>query len=71
MSLTFDEFGNPFIIIREQDKKQRIKGLDAIRVCFGTIGVLIVVGKYSGCANPLFHVANVVGSEGCAVARLK
>ncbi|KAK8796954.1 hypothetical protein WA538_000180 [Blastocystis sp. DL] len=31
MSLTFDEFGNPFIIIREQDKKQRIKGLDAIR----------------------------------------
>lgn len=32
MSLTFDEFGNPFIIIREQEKKQRIKGLDAIRV---------------------------------------
>ncbi|KNB45191.1 hypothetical protein JH06_1096 [Blastocystis sp. subtype 4] len=31
MSLTFDEFGNPFIIIREQEKKQRIKGLDAIR----------------------------------------
>lgn len=32
MSLTFDEFGNPYIIIREQEKKQRIKGLDAIRV---------------------------------------
>ena len=70
MSLTFDEFGNPFIIIREQDKKQRIKGLDAIRVCFGAVGVLIVVGEYSGCANPLFHVANVAGSEGCIMARL-
>ena len=31
MSLTFDEFGNPYIIIREQEKKQRIKGLEAIR----------------------------------------
>lgn len=32
MSLTFDEFGNPYIIIREQEKKQRVKGLEAIRV---------------------------------------
>ena len=65
MSLTFDEFGNPFIIIREQDKKQRIKGLDAIRVCFGSVGVLIVVGEYSGGAHPLLHVENVSGTEGC------
>ena len=67
MSLTFDEFGNPFIIIREQDKKQRIKGLDAIRVCFGTVGMLIVVGEYSGGANPLLHAENVSGTEGCMV----
>lgn len=47
MSLTFDEFGNPYIIIREQEKKQRIKGLDAIRVFFLSFHFLIVVGQYS------------------------
>jgi len=29
MSLAFDEFGRPFIILRDQEQKQRIKGLDA------------------------------------------
>jgi T-complex protein 1 subunit epsilon len=29
MSLTFDEMGRPYIIIREQEKKGRLKGLDA------------------------------------------
>eukprot|EP00897_Mesotaenium_endlicherianum_P001310 jgi/Mesen1/1206/ME000128S00183 len=29
MSLAFDEFGRPFIIIREQEQKSRLKGLDA------------------------------------------
>lgn len=47
MSLTFDEFGNPYIIIREQEKKQRIKGLDAIRVFFRSFRSLIAVGQYS------------------------
>ncbi len=47
MSLTFDEFGNPYIIIREQEKKQRIKGLDAIRVFSRSFRSLISVGQYS------------------------
>ena len=51
MSLTFDEFGNPYIIIREQEKKQRIKGLDAIRVFSNVLAALIVVGEYSRCQN--------------------
>lgn len=51
MSLTFDEFGNPYIIIREQEKKQRIKGLDAIRVFLGVFAALIVVGEHSRCQN--------------------
>ena len=42
MSLTFDEFGNPYIILREQEKKQRIKGLDAIRVIYFLFTSLIV-----------------------------
>ncbi|CAL5219723.1 g1618 [Coccomyxa viridis] len=29
MSLAFDEFGRPFIILREQEKKQRIRGIEA------------------------------------------
>merc|ERR1719235_1239441 len=29
MSLAFDEYGRPFIIIKEQGKKERVKGLDA------------------------------------------
>jgi T-complex protein 1 subunit epsilon len=29
MSLIFDEYGRPFIILREQQAKARIKGIDA------------------------------------------
>lgn len=32
MSLAFDEYGRPFIVIREQDRKRRIKGLEAHKV---------------------------------------
>jgi len=29
MSLVFDEYGRPFIILREQQAKTRLKGLEA------------------------------------------
>jgi T-complex protein 1 subunit epsilon len=32
MSLTFDEHGRPFLIVREQEKKSRLTGLDAQKV---------------------------------------
>jgi len=32
MSLAFDEFGRPFIIIREQEMKKRTKGMEAHKV---------------------------------------
>jgi len=32
MSLAFDESGRPFIVLREQEKKQRVKGLEAHKV---------------------------------------
>lgn len=32
MSLAFDEFGRPYIILREQDKKSRLKGIEAIKI---------------------------------------
>jgi hypothetical protein len=32
MSLTFDEYGRPFLILREQEKKSRLTGLQAQKV---------------------------------------
>lgn len=32
MSIAFDENGRPFIILREQEKKKRVKGLDAHKI---------------------------------------
>jgi len=32
MSLAFDEYGRPFIIIRDQEQKSRLKGIDAQKV---------------------------------------
>lgn len=32
MSLAFDESGRPFIILREQEKKKRVKGLEAHKI---------------------------------------
>ena len=29
MALAFEEFGRPFIILREQEQKSRLRGLDA------------------------------------------
>lgn len=35
MSLTFDEYGRPYIILREQEGKKRVRGLDALKVLLG------------------------------------
>lgn len=32
MSLAFDESGKPYIIVREQTRKKRTKGIEAVRV---------------------------------------
>lgn len=31
-SLAFDEYGRPFLILRDQDKQSRLSGKDAIKV---------------------------------------
>lgn len=33
-SIAFDEFGRPFIILRDQDSQKRLTGNDAIKVSF-------------------------------------
>jgi T-complex protein 1 subunit epsilon len=32
MNVAFDDYGRPFIIIREQKAKERVKGIEAIKV---------------------------------------
>lgn len=31
-SIAFDEYGRPFIILRDQDKQKRLTGIDALKV---------------------------------------
>ena len=43
--IAFDEYGRPFIILRDQDKQERLTGLEAQKVCW-----LIPVKRWiSGC----------------------
>lgn len=35
-TIAFDEFGKPFIILRDQDTQKRLTGNDAIKVSFPT-----------------------------------
>jgi hypothetical protein len=37
MSLTFDEYGRPYIILREQEAKRRVRGIDALKVLIGSL----------------------------------
>ena len=34
-NLAFDEYGRPFLILRDQDQQQRLTGRDAIKVKIG------------------------------------
>ena len=50
MSLTFDEYGRPYIIVREQQAKARLRGLEAQKVrCFWCS--CAVAGKRLACVR--------------------
>ena len=42
MSLVYDEYGRPFIILREQQQKARIKGIEAQKVLFYLFYLIIL-----------------------------
>jgi hypothetical protein len=46
MSLAFDEYGRPFIVIREQEKKKRTKGLEAHKVSYSYIRTISQLDAY-------------------------
>lgn len=33
VSYALDEEGNPLIIVRDQDEKQKVSGIEAVKVC--------------------------------------
>ena len=39
-NIAFDEYGRPFLILRDQDKQSRLTGKDAIKVSFLSINSL-------------------------------
>lgn len=51
MSLVFDEFGRPFIILREQEQKSRLTGIQAQKVCICTLKIVPHHSGKSGCKN--------------------
>lgn len=58
MSLAFDEYGRPFIVLREQDTKTRIKGVDAIKVL-----PFLILEKHSGRKICCIHIEIIPGSK--------
>ena len=61
MSLVFDEYGRPFIIMREQERRERLKGLDAQKVRVHSADEAVTspnhnsytTGKYPRCSNSI------------------
>lgn len=41
-TVAFDEFGRPFIILRDQENQKRLTGVDALKVINSLIFVLIL-----------------------------
>lgn len=52
-TVAFDEYGRPFIILRNQEKQKRLTGIDAIKVFlyylnnFFFISIIKVIKKFS------------------------
>jgi hypothetical protein len=52
-SLAFDEFGRPFLILRDQDQQMRLSGKDAIKVkVFRCYSMQRIVAGTPGCTFP-------------------
>ncbi len=49
----FDEFGQPFIIIKDQEKKKRLTGIDALKVFVILISLLILECWMNACPQSL------------------
>ena len=67
MSMVFDEYGRPFIILKEQQAKSRIKGLQAQKhnIMAARLGVLyLAVPRCCGAFTPSTRLVSI--REGAA-----
>lgn len=62
MSLAFDEFGRPYIIVREQEKKRRVKGPEAIKSNLNA--AMAVAGVLRTSLGPKGMDKMIVGPDG-------
>lgn len=79
-SIAFDEYGRPFIIIKDQDRQKRLTGADALKVREPTLilhirvvhlfrilsltMLILVVVTYFGREADCWHIENFSGAEG-------
>lgn len=67
MSMVFDEYGRPFIIVRDQEQKERIKGIDAIKVFMIRACVFYKcnawIEQYFGCTDGVISFENFIRPE--------
>lgn len=40
-TMAFDEYGRPFIILKDQEKQKRLTGIDAIKVRIHTLKIYL------------------------------
>lgn len=65
--MIYDEYGRPFIVIRDQEQKERIKGVDAIKVDDAPRDEILVINlmieQYIGSKNRIVAFANFFGTQ--------
>lgn len=40
-AVAFDEYGRPFIILRDQERQKRLTGIDALKVSYFSFSLII------------------------------
>jgi hypothetical protein len=63
MSLAFDENGRPFIILREQEKKKRVKGLEAHKVKLQHNSLIYFYSKCNSLGDPPFLTEHFISKQ--------
>ena len=54
-SLAFDEYGRPFIIVKDQEKQKRLTGTDAIKVGVNLMIKLAIDCMTLFCTQPYYN----------------
>ncbi|CDJ65249.1 TCP-1/cpn60 family chaperonin, putative, partial [Eimeria necatrix] len=64
MNIATDEFGNPFIILREQEEKKRLKGIEAHKARANIVAAKAVADSLRSSLGPKGMDKIIVGPDG-------